>query len=44
MSSIWMRNKREQMENNEYIWKVLLPECFIKMYADHFQFSKEGGS
>jgi len=41
MSSIWMRNKREQMENNEYIWKVLLPECFIKMYADHFQFSKE---
>ena len=41
MSSIWMRNKREQMENNEYIWKVLLPECFIKMYADYFQFSKE---
>ena len=41
MSSIWMRNKREQMENNEYIWKVLLPECFIKMYGDHFSFSKE---
>ena len=41
MSSIWMRNKREQMENNEYIWKVLLPECFIKMYGDYFGFSKE---
>ena len=41
MSTIWMRNKREQMENNEYIWKVLLPECFIKMYGDHFRFSKE---
>ena len=41
MSTIWMRNKREQMENNEYIWKVLLPECFIKMYGDYFGFSKE---
>ena len=41
MSLIWMRNKREQMENNEYIWKVLLPECFIKIYGDYFGFSKE---
>ena len=41
MSSIWMRTKKEQMENNEYIWKVLLPECFIKMYGDFFGFEKE---
>ena len=28
------------MENNEYIWKVLLAECFIKMYMDFFNVSK----
>ena len=36
MSKVWMRNKREQMDNNEYVWKVLLPECFIKVYGDKF--------
>ena len=40
MSALWMRNKREQMDNNEYIWKVLLPECFIKFYMDMFGFEK----
>ena len=38
---VWMKNKKEQMENNEYIWKVLLSECFIKLYMDHFGFSKK---
>jgi len=37
MSKVWMRDKREQVENNEYVWKVLLPECFIKFYSDHFK-------
>ena len=36
MSKVWMRNKREQMDNNEYVWKMLLPECFIKVYGDKF--------
>ena len=36
MSKVWMRNKREQMDYNEYVWKVLLPECFIKVYGDKF--------
>lgn len=36
MSKLWMRNKKEQMENNEYVWKVLLPECFIKFYMEVF--------
>ena len=26
---------------DEKVKVLLLPECFIKMYADHFQFSKE---
>ena len=28
------------MDNNEYVWKVLLPECFIKFYMDHFGYGK----
>ena len=41
ISQVWMRNKKEQMDNNEYVWKVLLAECFIKFYMDHFSVSKE---
>jgi len=40
MGKVWMRNKREQMDNNEYVWKVLLAECFIKFYMDHFGVDK----
>ena len=40
ISEVWMRNKKEQMDNNEYVWKVLLPECFIKFYMDHFGLDK----
>ena len=29
------------MDNNEYVWKVLLAECFIKFYMDHFGFHKK---
>jgi len=41
LGKIWMRNKREQMDNNEYVWKVLLAECFIKFYMDHFNVDKK---
>ena len=41
IAQVWMRNKKEQMDCNEYVWKVLLPECFIKFYMDHFKVSKE---
>lgn len=40
ISQHWMRNIKEQMDNNEYVWKVLLPECFIKFYMDHFHLDK----
>ena len=40
MSKVWMRTKREKMDNPEYIWKVLLPECFLKVYADKFGVSR----
>lgn len=38
---VWMRNHEERRENNDFIWKVLLPECFIKLYMDHFSFDKK---
>ena len=41
IGQVWMKNKREQMDNNEYVWKVLLAECFIKFYMDHFSVSKK---
>jgi len=40
IGKVWMKNKREQMDNNEYVWKVLLAECFIKFYMDFFNFDK----
>ena len=41
MGRVWMKTKREQMDNNEYVWKVLLAECFIKFYMDFFGFDKK---
>ena len=41
ISKVWMRDKKEQMENNEYVWKVILAECFIKFYMDHFVLDKD---
>jgi len=41
MKEVWMSTKQLQVENNEYVWKVLLPECFIKFYMDFFAFSKK---
>jgi hypothetical protein len=40
MSAVWMRNKREYMDNNQYVWRVLMPECFIKFYMDLFSMGK----
>lgn len=40
ISKVWMRNKSEQLRNNEYVWKVLLPETFIKFYMDQFAVEK----
>lgn len=36
-----MRNHEERRDNNDFIWKVILPECFIKFYMDHFSVGKE---
>ena len=41
MGKVWMKSKKEQMDNNEYVWKVLLPECFIKFYMDFFKLDKK---
>ena len=40
MTKIWLRSKKEHAANNEYVWKVLMPECFIKIYMDFFGLSK----
>ena len=41
MSKIWMRTEKEHADNNEYIWKVLMPECFIRLYSDFFKLTKK---
>ena len=38
---MWLRNKTEHMENNDYVWKVLLPETLIKFYMDYFKLTKK---
>ena len=41
ISKVWMRTKKEQMDNNEYCWKVILAECLIKFFMDKFQVNKK---
>ena len=41
IGQVWMKNKKEQMDNDEYVWKVLLAEAFIKFYMDHFGVGKK---
>ena len=41
MTEVWMSTKQLYAENNEYVWKVLLSECFIKFYMDFFAISKK---
>ena len=36
-ADIWLRTKQEHADNNEYVWKVLMPEGFIRLYSDFFQ-------
>ena len=40
LGMVFMKTKKEQMDMNEYIWKVLLPELFIKIYSDFFSVDK----
>ena len=40
MSKVFMKTKQEQMDLNEYVWKVLLAELFIKIYSDFFSVDK----
>jgi hypothetical protein len=41
IGKVWMKTKRQQLENSEYVWKVILAECFIKFYMDHFKLDKK---
>ena len=40
IGKVWMKTQREKLDNNEYVWKVLLAECLIKFYMDHFRCEK----
>ena len=40
LKEIWMKNSKEVKIMGDYIWKVILPECLIKLYADFFQMSR----
>jgi hypothetical protein len=35
-----MKDKSERRQHNDYVWKVLLPECLIKFYMDFFHLDK----
>ena len=41
MTRVYLKTSKEFSDNNDYIWKVLMPECFIKFYMDFFNISKE---
>ena len=40
IGKVWMRTDQEKRENSDYVWKVLLAECFIKFYMDLFNLEK----
>lgn len=41
ITKVWMRNEEERKHNQEYVWKVMLPEFFIKVYGDWFNVDKK---
>ena len=41
MARVWTKTTRDYNDNNDYIWKVLMPECFIKFYMDFFNMSRK---
>ena len=41
IGKVWLKSKQEKLDNDEYVWKVLLPECFIKFYMDLFSIDKK---
>ena len=41
LTCIWMTNSKESLKNNDYLDRVLVQECLIKIYSDHFHFSKD---
>ena len=36
-----MPTKQDHHDKNDYIWKVILPECFIRVYMLHFGLKKK---
>lgn len=40
LKDIWMKNTEDVKKIADYIWKVLLPECLIKIYSDYFRMSR----
>ena len=40
LKDIWMKNSEDLKKMGDYIWKVILPECLIKLYSDLFEISK----
>jgi len=41
LSNLWMRTESEERNNSNFIWNVVLPEAFIKIYSDYFGMDKE---
>ena len=40
LKDIWMKNTEDVKKMADYIWKVILPECLIKIYSDYFKVSR----
>ena len=40
LKDIWMKNSKDVKKMADYIWKVILPECLIKLYSDFFEVSR----
>ena len=40
IKDVWMKNSKDMKMMGDYIWKVILPECLIKLYSDFFEMSR----
>ena len=40
LGKVWMRSEKEKRDNSEYVWSVLIPECFLHVYAKQFDVSR----
>ena len=37
---MWVKDKSQRLQYSTFVWKVMMPEVYIKFYMSHFNLEK----